>query len=112
VQDVVGDGEPVAESFQLQDRDARLEVGRLHVHDQAAPEPAPEALLDPSEFLRWPVAGDHDLPFVLMEVVEGVEELRLRLLGAGERTARRRAGGRRHRGTGAGTDSPGAPGPP
>jgi hypothetical protein len=76
--------EAVADCLELEDRHPRLEVGRLHVHDQAGPEAAAEPLLDPAELLGRPVGRDHDLPLVLVQVVERVEELGLRLFCTSE----------------------------
>ena len=84
MQDVVGDGEIIAKRFELEDRDAGLEVGRLHVDDEARAEPAAQPLFDAAQLLWRAVACDDDLALVLVQVVERVEELGLGLLGAGE----------------------------
>ena len=60
-----------------QDRDPRLEVGRLDVGDQAPLEPRAQPLLERRDLARRPVGGDHDLPAGLVDRVEGVEELLL-----------------------------------
>ena len=51
----------LALGLELQDRDPRLEVGRLHVDAQAPPEPAHQALLEAGQLVRRPVGRDHDL---------------------------------------------------
>src|ERR687887_92924 len=77
VQDLVGYLQAVAKGLHLEDGDAGLQVGRLDVNHQAGPEPAAQSLLDPAELLGRTVAGDDDLTLVLVEMVEGVEELGL-----------------------------------
>src|ERR1019366_4566883 len=67
------------------DRDARLELGRLDVRDEPPLEPRHEPLLHLVELLRVLVAGDDDLLTALVEGVERVEELFLRLRLAGEK---------------------------
>ena len=74
----------LALGLELQDRDPRLEVGRLHVDAQPPAEPADQALLHARELVRRPVGRDHDLPAGAVEVVERVEELGLRLLALGQ----------------------------
>ena len=69
--------------LELQDRDARLEVGRLHVHAQAEAESALQPFLH-AELLRRAIRRDHDLTLFLVQRVERVEELGLRLLPFGE----------------------------
>src|SRR5919204_41749 len=80
---VVGDMGRFPARLQLEDRDPGLEVRRLHVDAQPQAEPALEALLHP-EFLGRAVRGDHDLALFLVERVERVEELGLRLLALGQ----------------------------
>ena len=60
-----------------QDRDARLQVGRLDVGDQPPLEPRAQALLERRDLARRPVGGHHDLAAGLVERVERVEELLL-----------------------------------
>src|SRR5687768_11626277 len=80
---VVRNVDGLALGLQLQDRDASLEVGRLDVDAQAQPEPRLEALFH-AELLRRAIRRDHDLTLLLVERVERVEELGLRLLALGE----------------------------
>ena len=68
-----------------QDSDARLELRRLDVGDEPPREAGDEALLHPLELLRVLVARDDDLLVGLMERVERVEELFLRLRLRGEK---------------------------
>ena len=56
-----GTGDALALGLELQDRDPRLEVRRLHVDAQTPPEPAHEPLLEPGELVRRAVRRDHDL---------------------------------------------------
>ena len=67
-----------------EDRDAGLELGRLDRHRQPPAEARLEALLEPLDFLRVAVAGEDHLVLALEQLVEGVEELFLRALLAGE----------------------------
>ena len=67
------------------DGDARLELRRLDVGDEAPLEARDEALLHLVELLRVLVARDDDLLVGLVERVERVEELFLRLRLAGEK---------------------------
>ena len=76
--------EALALGLELQDRDPRLEVGRLDVDAQPPPEPADQPFLQPRQLVRRPVGRDHDLPRAAVQVVERVEELGLRLLALGE----------------------------
>ena len=73
----VGDVDPVRLDLLAQDRDARLEVGRLDVGDQAPFEPAAQPLLERGDVPRRPVARHDDLRAGLVQRVEGVEELLL-----------------------------------
>ena len=79
LEDLVGHLEPLGLRLLAEDRDAGLEVGRLHVGDQAPLEPAAHAVLEAGEVLRRHVARDHDLLVVVVQGVEGVEERLLRL---------------------------------
>src|SRR3990172_2601096 len=62
----------------------RLEVGGLDVGDEPPLEARAEALLDLWDLLGRAVAGDDDLLARVVEVVEGVEELLLGALLAGD----------------------------
>jgi hypothetical protein len=67
-----------------EDGDAGLEVGRLDVGGQAPLEAGDEAGLELLDLAGAAVAGEDDLFAGLEEVVEGVEELLLDALLAGE----------------------------
>ena len=73
----VGDVDVVGLDLLAQDRDPRLEVGRLDVGDQAPLEARAQPLLERRDVARRPVGGDRDLPAGLVDRVEGVEELLL-----------------------------------
>ena len=73
----VGDVDPVVLHLPAQDRDARLEVGRLDVGDQAPLEARAQPFLERLDVARRPVGAHHDLAAGLVERVEGVEELLL-----------------------------------
>ena len=77
---VVGHRQPLLGGLLAQDRDPGLEVGRLHVGDQAPLEPAAHPLLEAAELLGRQVRGDDDLLVGVVQRVEGVEELLLGLL--------------------------------
>ena len=79
-----GDREALPLGLELQDRDPRLEVGRLDVDAQPPPEPADQPFLQPRQLVRRPVGRDRDLPRAAVQVVERVEELGLRLFALGE----------------------------
>ena len=76
----VGDLDLVQLRALAQDRHAGCVVGRADVGYQAGLEALAQALLDAEQRSREPVAGQHELAAVLVERVEGVEEL---LLGPG-----------------------------
>ena len=76
----VGDRDPVGLHLLPQDRDTRLEIGRLDVGDQAPLEPRAQPRLERRDLLRRPVGREHDLAAGLVERVEGVEELLLEAL--------------------------------
>ena len=67
-----------------EDREARLEVGRLHVGGETPLEARAQPLLEPAHLAHRPVAGQDDLLAGLVERVEGVEELLLDALLASE----------------------------
>src|SRR6185369_82050 len=68
-----------------EDGDLGLEVGRLDVGDQAPFESRAKSLLECGDVLRLRVRREHDLLLVLVQRVEGVEELLLRPFLAGEK---------------------------
>ena len=82
--DVGGDRDRALLGLGPQDRDARLEVRRRQVGDQAPLEPAAEPLLEGQDRLRRPVRGQDDLLAVLVDRVERVEELLLGPLLVGD----------------------------
>jgi hypothetical protein len=75
---------PLEGRLLAEDRDPGLEVGRLDVADEAPLEPGPQPLLEPGQLLRRQVGGDDDLLRRVVQRVEGVEELLLRLHLAGQ----------------------------
>ena len=72
-QQLLGDG------LALQDRLAGLQVGRLHVGDQAPLETAAQPGFQGLQCFRGPVRGHHNLLLSVVQRVEGVKELLLRL---------------------------------
>ena len=70
--------------FFLKDGDLGLEIGRLNVCDQAPLEARAQAVFEVCQLLGRAVAGDHDLLHALVQRVEGVEELLLGALLAGQ----------------------------
>ena len=70
----------LAFGFLEQDGDLGFEIGRLNVGDKAPLEARAQTLFDFGELLGRAVGGDYDLLHVLVERVEGVEELFLRAL--------------------------------
>ena len=68
----------------LQDGDLGFEVGWLDVGDEAPLEAGAEAVFEVGELFGGPVGGDDDLLHALVQRVEGVEELFLGALLAGE----------------------------
>ena len=83
-QDVLRDVAAGGAQLRLEDRQAGLEVGRLDVGDQAPLEPGAEAVLERRDLLGRPVGRDDDLLVDLVEGVEGVEELLLGAVLAGQ----------------------------
>ena len=67
-----------------QDRDAGLELRRLDGHGQSPAEARLEPLLEAIDLSRVAITGQDDLVLALEQGVEGVEELLLRVLLAGE----------------------------
>ena len=82
--DVVGELDLLDLRLLAEDGDARLELGPLDVGDETPREARDEALLHLLELLRVLVARDDDLLVGLVERVERVEELFLRLRLRGE----------------------------
>ncbi len=80
---VVRQRTPLRLGLLLQNRDSGFEVRRLDVGDQAPFEPRAQALLERGDFVRRPVAAQHDLFLRVVERVERVEELGLRAFLAG-----------------------------
>src|SRR5690606_3450606 len=68
-----------------QDRDTRLELGRLDRDRQSPAEARLQPFLEAGDLLRIAVAGQDDLTLALEQRVERVEELFLRALLAGEK---------------------------
>jgi hypothetical protein len=68
----------------LQDGDLGLEIGWLNVGDESPLEARAQAVFDVAELLGRTVAGDDDLLLLLVQRVEGVEELLLHALLAGQ----------------------------
>src|SRR5690625_3146663 len=58
----------------LEDRDTRIELGRLNVGDHPRFEAAHEALLEARDAMRINIRGDDDLLPLLVERVERMEE--------------------------------------
>ena len=69
----------VLEHALAQDRQARAEVGRAHVADQAGLEALAQPVLERAHVARQPVGGQHELGAGRVQRVERVEELLLRL---------------------------------
>ena len=77
---LVGELDAVVLGALAQDRQARGEVGRLDVGDEAGLEALAQAVLERLQVAAGAVGGEHDLAAAVVERVEGVEEL---LLGLG-----------------------------
>src|SRR4029453_16965428 len=73
----VGDLNPVRPRLFLEDRDARLEVGRLNVGHEPPLEARTQPLLERCDLPRRPIGRNHDLLAGLVQRVERVEELLL-----------------------------------
>ncbi len=84
VDDLVGHRHAAQLRLGTQDRHARLVLRLGHVGDQAPLEPAEQAFFEVRDFVRRGIAGEHDLPGGLVQVVEGVEELFLRALAVAQ----------------------------
>src|SRR5581483_4953702 len=70
--------------LRAQDRDACLQVGRADIGDESPLEARAQTILETLDRLGRPIAREHDLLPFLVDRVEGVEELFLRPLFAGE----------------------------
>src|SRR6478609_4263609 len=82
---VVRHRHPVLDRLLAKDRDAGLEVRRLYVGQQSRLEARAHPVLEARQLARRQVAGDDDLLVRVVQRVEGVEELLLRLqLALGE----------------------------
>ena len=68
----------------LQNRQAHLDIGRLQVGHQAPLKPRNQPLLEVLDLAGRTVAGQHDLLVRLVQRIEGVEELLLNPLFAGQ----------------------------
>src|SRR3546814_10674935 len=66
--------------LRLEDRMAQLVCRRMNVGDEAPAQPRPHPLFQPLQIRRGLVGGDDDLPVLVDQRVEGVEELLLRAL--------------------------------
>ena len=75
LQHVVGGVHPLLGGLLLQDRDARFQVGRLDVGEQAPLEAGAHAVFQGGQLARRAVRADHDLLVGVVQRVEGVEEL-------------------------------------
>src|SRR3990172_9113774 len=82
--DLRDDLDPLFEGFALQDRQTGLLVRRLDIGDEPPLEAGAEAVFEAGDRPRLAVAGEDDLAAVSVEVVEGVEELLLGAVLAGE----------------------------
>ena len=83
-QDIVRHVDVVEQRLVLEDGDARLEVRRLDVGDQAALEARAQAVFELLDFARRAVGRQDDLLVGDVQRVEGVEEFFLRALLAGK----------------------------
>ena len=82
--DLVGELYPQHGGLVLDDGQSRLEVGRGHIHHKARHEAALQPVLQLGHFTGRTVGGQHDLPAGFIQGVEGMKELLLSLLLAGD----------------------------
>ena len=82
--DLVGELYPQHGGLVFDDGQSRLEVGRGHIHHKARHEAALQPVLQLGHFTGRTVGGQHDLPPGFVQGVEGVKELLLGLLLAGD----------------------------
>ena len=80
----LGHGHALGLGLAQQDRHPHFQLGRLDRHRQAGIEARDQAAVDARQFLRIGVAGDDDLLALRHHRLEGVEELFLRAVLAGE----------------------------
>ena len=80
----VVDAHAIGRHALVQDRDARLDVGRLHVDEQAPFEARAQAVVEVGDLARRAVGGQHELPAARVQRVERVEELLLDAVLAGQ----------------------------
>ena len=80
----IGDAHVVGRHALVQDRDARLDVGRLDVDEQAPLEARAQAVGQLGDLARRAVGAQHELPAARVQRVEGVEELLLDAVLAGQ----------------------------
>ena len=80
----LGHGHALGLGLAQQDRHPHFQLGRLDRHRQAGIEARDQAAVDARQFLRIRVAGDDDLLALRHHRLEGVEELFLRAVLAGE----------------------------
>ena len=73
----VVDGDALRLDTLAENRDPRLEVGRLDVGEQAPLESRTQTLLERRDLARGAIGREHDLRAALVEGVERVEELLL-----------------------------------
>lgn len=85
------------------DGKARFKIGRLDVDEQAPLEAGLKTVVEQLHLLGRAVGGEDDLALGLVEGIEGMEELLLRLLAAGDDIAHRPSAGGPRRGTYCGT---------
>src|SRR6266545_6653837 len=78
------DGDSLRLSLRAEDRDARLEIGCRDIRDEAPLEPRAQTIFEPFDGLGRTIAREDDLLPLLMDRIEGVEELLLRPLLARE----------------------------
>ena len=76
--------DPLGQRLLLEDGGPGLELGGVDLHPHAPLEAGAEPLLQPLQLLGAAIAGEHDLDVLLVEGVEGVEELLGGLVRAGE----------------------------
>ena len=81
---VVGQVDPLELGLLLEDGGPGLELGDVDLHPHAPLEAGAEPLLQPLQLLGAAIAGEDDLHVLLVEGVEGVEELLGGLVLAGE----------------------------